>query len=160
MQLIPYNREKSVTYSSEWALKRNPAYLDFSLLGGDCTNFISQCLFAGIGVMNYTATTGWYYIDGNRKAPAWTAARYLHPFLLKNQSLGPYALLSNKASMLPGDIIQLMNSLGEYYHSLLVLRVVENEIYIAAHTNDSYMRPLSSYEYFAASFLKIIGGRQ
>ena len=28
---------------------RNPAYLDFHGLGGDCTNFVSQCLYAGAG---------------------------------------------------------------------------------------------------------------
>lgn len=160
MREVVYQREKSLAYAAQWAFGRNPSFLDFSNLGGDCTNYISQCLFAGIGVMNYTPNTGWYYIDSNRRAPAWTAARYLHRFLLQNSSVGPYAKVASQAEMIPGDVIQLMNALGEYYHSLLVLQVTEDEIWIAAHTNDSYMRPLSSYFYFAASFLKIVGGRQ
>ena len=41
-----------------WALLRNPAYLDFHGLGGDCTTFVSQCLYAGAGVMNRTPVYG------------------------------------------------------------------------------------------------------
>ena len=59
--LMPYNREKAVEYADTWAMGRNPAYYDYSNLGGDCTNFISQCLYAGGGIMNYTRDLGWYY---------------------------------------------------------------------------------------------------
>ena len=37
-----YDRERAVAYAHQWAYSRNPAYYDFSVLGGDCTNFISQ----------------------------------------------------------------------------------------------------------------------
>lgn len=159
MREIPYDREAALAYADRWALSRNPAYLDFSNLGGDCTNFISQCLYAGIGVMNYTPDTGWYYINGNRKAPAWTAARYLHRFLLNNQGVGPYAREMGPGDMVPGDLVQLMNASGVFYHSLLIMRIVGDQIFIATHTLDAYMRPLSSYNYYAASFMKIVGGR-
>lgn len=49
-KICPYNRGKAVAYALEWAMSRNPAYLDFEELGGDCTNFASQCLLAGGGV--------------------------------------------------------------------------------------------------------------
>ena len=159
MRAIPYDREAALAYADRWALGRNPAYLDFSALGGDCTNFISQCLYAGIGVMNYTPDTGWYYINGNRKAPAWTAARYLHRFLLGNNGPGPYALEVDPQAIIPGDIIQLMNPQGVFYHSLFVLRVVGDEFFIATHTLDAYLRPLSGYAYYRASYLHIPGGR-
>ena len=159
MREIPYDREAALAYADRWALDRNPAYLDFSNLGGDCTKFISQCLFAGIGVMNYTPDTGWYYLNGNRKAPAWTAARYLHKFLLYNQDVGPYAQERGPEEMAPGDLVQLMNQSGVFYHSLLIMRIVGDQIYIATHTLDAYMRPLSSYHYYKASFMKVMGGR-
>ena len=38
--------EKAVRYAGKWAYGRNPAYFDFDGLGGDCTNFISQCIYA------------------------------------------------------------------------------------------------------------------
>lgn len=159
MREVPHNREKAIAYAHQWALGRNPTYFDFSNLGGDCTNFVSQCLFAGVGVMNYTPNTGWYYTDAKRRAPAWTAARYLHKFLLENKGLGPYAAEIGSEAIIPGDIIQLMNAQGVYYHSLFVLDVTDTGIYIAAHTNDSYMRPLNSYAYYAASFLRVLGAR-
>ncbi len=160
MQDIPYDRAKALAYARRWALGRNPAYLDFSSLGGDCTNYISQCLFAGTGVMNYTPVTGWYYIDGNQKAPAWTGVPYMRRFLLQNTGLGPYARLTEQAGLQPGDVIQLMNALGEYYHSLFVLEITSEDIYVSAHTYDAYMRPFSSYEYQSASFLHVLGGRR
>ncbi len=160
MREIGYQRDKALDYAKRWALGRNPAYLDFTSLGGDCTNFISQGLFAGVGVMNHTPITGWYYWTGNEKAPAWTAAHYLHTFLLGNHGPGPYAAEAPRDALMPGDIVQLRDATGAYYHSLMALAMEDEEIYIAAHTIDSYWRPLSSYRYAHASYLKILGGRE
>ncbi len=159
MRNIAYDRAAATEYARHWAFGRNPAYLDFSSLGGDCTNFISQCLFTGVPVMNYTPTTGWYYTDSNHRAPAWTGARYLHRFLLENAGVGPYARIVPRQELLPGDLVQLMNPSGAFYHSLLVVEATATDLYVAAHTNDAYMRPLSSYQYHAASFMKLVGGR-
>ena len=65
-----YDRGKAVAYAHKWAFGRNPAYYDFEEIGGDCTNFASQCLRAGGGVMNFTPTFGWYYVNAARRAPA------------------------------------------------------------------------------------------
>ena len=46
----PYDREKAVAYSNRWVGRRNPVWEDFSRKGGNCQNFVSQCLFAG-GIM-------------------------------------------------------------------------------------------------------------
>ena len=56
-----YNREKAVAYAHKQAAGRNRAYYDFDELDGNCTSFISQCLFAGCGIMNFTCDTGWYF---------------------------------------------------------------------------------------------------
>ncbi len=157
MREVPYNRQKTVAYASQWAMARNSQYLDFSNLGGDCTNFCSQCIYAGAGVMNYTPNTGWYYINGNKKAPAWSAVKYLNRFLLNNTQEGPYAVQTSRNLLQPGDLIQLGNSFGQLYHSLVVLDITEDDIYIAAHTIDSYMRPLSSYQYAFLQYIHIQG---
>ena len=54
MQLYPYDREAAVLYAHQWAYGRNPLFYDYEHLGGDCTNFASQCIYAGSGVMNFT----------------------------------------------------------------------------------------------------------
>ena len=91
MRFVDYNREKACDYAREWAHGRNPQYYNFDGIGGDCTNFASQCLFAGCGVMNYTRDTGWYYVSPDDRAAAWTEANYFRNFMLNNESIGPFA---------------------------------------------------------------------
>ena len=45
--IISYDPNKAVEYAKNWAYKRNPKYHDYSNEGGDCANFVSQCLIAG-----------------------------------------------------------------------------------------------------------------
>ena len=49
-----YDRNKVVEYAEKWAYSINPKYYNFNLIGGDCTSFVSQCIFAGSNIMNYT----------------------------------------------------------------------------------------------------------
>jgi len=87
---IEYNRQDAVNYANRWALSRNPAYYDYSNIGGDCTNFASQVLYAGTGVMNYNRENGWYYINANDKSPSWTGVNFFYDFIVNNDGLGPY----------------------------------------------------------------------
>lgn len=92
LALLPYDRAAAVRYAHIWAYGRNPRYYDYEGIGGDCTNFASQCIYAGAGVMNDTPTFGWYYINANDKAPAWTGVEYLYNFLTRRTpSAGPFA---------------------------------------------------------------------
>ena len=158
MKEKPYNRQAAVAYAQKWALDRNPRYYDFQNIGGDCTNFVSQCLFAGAGVMNFTPTFGWYYLSPSNRAPAWTGVVYLYNFLTTNRSVGPYARVVSPEDIEQGDIIQLGNSNGNFYHSLLVTAVTP-EILICTHTYDALNAPLSSYFFDQARFLHIEGVR-
>ncbi|MBR2024561.1 MAG: amidase domain-containing protein, partial [Clostridia bacterium] len=54
-----YNRENAVKYARKYALMRNPLFFTFEGIGGNCTNFVSQCILAGSCVMNFTPTFGW-----------------------------------------------------------------------------------------------------
>ena len=67
LKRVAYDRKAAVEYARKWAYGRNPAYYDFSRLGGDCTNFASQCVYAGSDVMNYTPVVGWYYIGADNR---------------------------------------------------------------------------------------------
>ena len=86
-----YDRVRAVSYALKWALSRNPRYYDFENIGGDCTNFVSQCLYAGCRVMNYSGDDGWYYISPDDRAPAWTGVEFLNRFLLTNKGPAVYA---------------------------------------------------------------------
>jgi hypothetical protein len=66
-----YSRARAVEYARRWALSRNPLYYDYTGIGGNCTNFVSQCVYAGCCTMNYTPDFGWYYISATDRAPAY-----------------------------------------------------------------------------------------
>lgn len=157
LKRIEYNRGAAVSYAQRWALARNPEYYDFSEIGGNCTNFASQCVFAGCGVMNYTPVYGWYYITAEDRTPSWTGVEYFYDFMVNNLSVGPYAEDREAYVAEAGDIIQLGNDSGRFYHSLVVIANSGNEIYVAANDNDALMRPLSSYNYAISRCVHILG---
>ena len=153
MREIPYNRAAAVAYARRWAFDRNPRYYDFENIGGDCTNFASQCIFAGARVMNFTAVTGWYYRSSSDRTASWTGVDYLYRFLVNNRSVGPFGHTVLERDVEVGDIVQLGNA-GGFYHSP-VITAVSPEILVAAHTFDALDRPLSSYSYETARFIHI-----
>ena len=157
---LPYDREAAVFYARKWAYARNPRYYNFDDLGGDCTNFASQCIYAGCGVMNFTPTFGWYYIDVNQRAPAWTGVEFLSNFLTTNLEEGPFAEEVDLSELAPGDIVQLIDSGGRLYHTLVVVAIRWGRVYVASHSADSFLRSLDSYDAAGFLFLHILGARQ
>lgn len=161
---VSYNREAAVAYANEWAYKRNPRYLDFANIGGDCTNFASQCIFAGSGVMNFTPVYGWYYLSANNRTASWTGVEYLYNFLTGNKGRGPYAYETNMTGVIPGDIAQLAFNPKVFGHSPVITEIrgepTLDNIYIAAHDVNVNCRPLSTYSYERIRFLHINGVRR
>jgi len=160
--LRSYNRTAAVLYAHQWAYGRNPAFYDYEKLGGDCTNFASQCIYAGAGIMNFTPTFGWYYIDANQKAPAWTGVEFLWNFLTRTQfTPGPAARPCRLQDLLPGDVIQLSFQGERFQHSPVVVSVgwpvTPENVLVAAHSYDADNRPLSTYDYQSIRFLHITG---
>lgn len=159
LKLVPYDRAKAAEYAKIWAHKRNPDYLNFDGIGGDCTNFASQCLYAGCKVMNYAKDIGWYYNSAEDRAAAWSDAQYFHDFLVHNTQSGPMAVPVNEERMEIGDFILLWN--GErFYHSLFVTGFDGSAPLVSAHTDDAYMRALHTYFYPSAQYLHITGINQ
>jgi len=155
---MTYDRDKSIAYAHQWAYGRNPAYYNFDLSGGDCTNFISQCLYAGCGVMNYTRDVGWYYRSPYDRAAAWSGVEFLYRFLIRNQGAGPYAAELPLEHVQAGDIIQLSFDGLFYSHSLFVVGTYP-DILIATHSYDCDNRPLDTYTYRLARLIHIEGVR-
>jgi len=160
---MPYSREKAVAYAHKWAFRRNPRYLNYDEMGGDCTNFISQCIHAGGARMNYTPTFGWFYINGNRKSPAWTGVAYLYNFLINNAGPGPFGSNTALSGVQIGDVIQLSFDGNVFGHSLLVVqtgpRQSADDVLVATHTSDADYRPLSSYTFNKYRCIHILGAR-
>lgn len=162
-RVVPYDRAAAVAYAHRWAFQRNPAYYDYEKLGGDCTNFASQCLYAGTRIMNYTPNYGWYYINANNKSPSWTGVEYFRNFVTRSKvNPGPFGALSDMESVEPGDFVQLrFPGWGTFSHSPIIVEIGEprtlDTILIAAHSYDADYRALSTYNVAELRFLHIIG---
>ena len=162
----PYNRARAVEYARRWALSRNPLFINFAGRGGDCTNFVSQCIYAGSCQMNFTPDFGWYYINENMRAPAWSSVEYFYDYIIGNPSfagqnggIGPFGIEVDALGVFEGDVVQLADSSGDFYHTLLITGFSEGQTLVSAHTNDALDRPLSSYNYSTLRYIHIEGVR-
>lgn len=154
-----YGRERAVRYARRYAFSQNPVFGDFREIGGNCTNFVSQCVYAGCCRMNYTPVFGWYYISLDQRAPAWTGVDYFYRFLTGNAGIGPFGRETDANATEVGDVIQLGRESEGYYHSLLIVGYDGEDILVAAQTLDALDRPLSSYQYDFARYLHVEGVR-
>ena len=163
---MTYDRQAAVRYAHTWAYRRNPRYYDFSELGGDCTNFASQCLFAGAGIMDPRRDLGWYYYSVNDRAPAWTGVEFFARFLTRDfRSIGPYAVLCSIDEVEPGDFVQLrFEGQAQFGHTPVIVstgvRPTPETVLVAAHSYDTDYRPLSTYPAAEIRFFHIAGVRK
>ena len=155
----PYLRERAVIYAKKYAFGQNPIFGNFRGIGGNCTNFVSQAIYAGSCVMNYTPTFGWYYVSLDDRSPSWTGVEYFYNFMTENADVGPFGKEATPDEIEIGDVIQLGNNRDGFYHTLLVVGFEGEDPLVAAQTDDAYARPLSTYSYDFSRFIKILGVR-
>jgi hypothetical protein len=159
----PYDRDAAVKYARQWALRRNPEYAAFDKPGSDCTNFASQCVFSGAGVMNFTPDVGWFYQSFRQRSAPWSGVTYLYQFLTNNNGPGPFGRNLPLFMAQPGDILQLNLDGKKFEHSTVVTEVGDppspETIKVAAHSEDTDGKKLSEYEYQSFRLIHIDGVR-
>ncbi|MBE5754836.1 MAG: amidase [Clostridiales bacterium] len=153
-----YNRQLAIIYARKWALSRNPFYYNFDSLGGDCTNFASQCVYAGSLVMNY-AQNGWYYTTLNNRAPAWSGVEFFYDFLLNNNGRGPFASVIPLSNASVGDVIVLERQSGDKFHTLFISKIENERVYVCSHTRDALDMPLDYFNFHNLYTLHVNGVR-
>jgi len=151
-----YQRNKAVEYAFTWWNSTNPQFYNYDNLGGDCTNFTSQCIYAGSEVMNFNKENGWFYINSNNKSPSWTGVEFLKNFLINNKVKGPFARFCDLNDVELGDIIQIKQT-NYFNHSLVVTKIFEGEVFVTAHTNNVVNKSLKLYFPKEIRCLKILG---
>ncbi len=159
MKTFLFEKNLTKNYAEKWALSRNPQYYDFSKIGGDCTNFASQCLLAGAPSMNFIETYGWYYKNINDRSPSWTSVKYFYEFIINNKGVGPFGKIVNIKDCQTGDFIQLSNG-TTFYHTLVVTNIFNNVPYVCAHSFDALFKPLTQYKYNTLRCIRIDGYRK
>lgn len=122
---IRYRRDLVGAYADRWWNEANPAYENFEV---NCTNYVSQCVFAGNAPMNYTGRrdTGWWYrgYSGGREnwSYSWAVANALKNYLSASHKSGFRATVVDSADQLAlGDVI-IYDWSGDnrYQHSTVV----------------------------------------
>lgn len=152
---MEYSRIEAVRYAQKWALGANPEYHHFGKEGGDCTNYVSQCLHAGGAPMNYDKN-GWYYKSGTQYSESWVGVIALGKFLTREtDSIGPKGRYCSREEVEIGDVIQLRQNPTHFNHTVIVTRVENGVIYVCAHTYDALDKPLENYFYIEAKYIHI-----
>ncbi|WP_227872231.1 amidase domain-containing protein [Paenibacillus albus] len=122
---IRYRRDLVAAYADRWWNEPNPAYENFEV---NCTNYVSQCVFAGGAPMDYTGRrdTGWWYrgYSGGREnwSYSWAVANALKNYLSASHKSGLRATIVDSADQLAlGDVI-IYDWSGDnrYQHSTVV----------------------------------------
>lgn len=153
-----YDRQNAINYAITWAKSRNPRYYNFDNIGGDCTNFVSQCLYAGCNVMNYSKQNGWFYIDLHNRAPAWTGVEFLFDFLTTSKGVGPFGKIVDYSQVEIGDLVFLSKN-NRLFHSLIISKIENQNILVCSHTRNALNVPLNYFVFNKANFVKIIACR-
>lgn len=148
-----YNREAAVAYADRYcgvavpgtSGRYNQRYRDFTFLGGDCTNFVSQVLADG-QAGGLPTHPGWSYRNGN-PTPAWVQADAFVRHMLQTGRVrclhrGTIAEVEPSLDrLLPGDLIAVEEK-GTIEHLMVVVGKDHRGIpLVDSHSADRYHVP-------------------
>lgn len=160
---ITYNKDAAVTYARKHAKSYNKMYNSHPK---DCTNFASQVLFAGGGDMIkhptplpgiYETINYWYSIKydewhGNNSVPAWKESTSwvrvtdLYSYCTyKGAEVASYTNLDSlQENIQVGDIVQLRNADGSWFHSIVITGGSPGDFTYCAHTTNKLDEKVST----------------
>ncbi|PEA29973.1 amidase domain-containing protein, partial [Bacillus toyonensis] len=152
-----YDPNAAVNYALTWALSRNSAYNDYSGGGGDCTNFVSQALYAGgmrpiikdnLTIDSPMVTDGPYWFSKKvdmslryRVSASWMNVEKFYDFWSQraNMVTKTWSPMQVYYGSSPGDVIQYQYAGGgTKWHSLMVTgkNTSKKTIYISQHSGN------------------------
>lgn len=166
----PYDREAAVSYADRWIGVRNGDWADFTGQGGNCQNFVSQCLYAGGIPRDISGGETWSWKRSDTALPEdakntlpWINVEAFRSYTVRNRGYGlavqrdaPY--LSGE----PGDIIQ-MGFPERWSHTVLITKVVTDregrtvDYLVDSNTADLRNVPVSAYSLPCQTLTKIAG---
>lgn len=170
MLATTYNRSAAVTYATTYVYSPNTSvWCDYSSSGGDCTNFVSQCLEKGgwtmLRVGSFCSTSSWYHNGAGKcyntstiknHSCSWTQAADMQSLLSVSNRVVPASYPASSLEL--GDIIQLKNSSGIAYHTMIVTTAgsIPKVTYRNASGYSPYKnRPLSDFNGIGQVYWKL-----
>lgn len=139
-----YDALHAVKYAERYWDDYNPAYPKFE---NDCTNYISQCLYAGGAQMVGSVPTSGWWMRGDTWSYSWTTAHALYLYLINSRTGLRAKEVNSQKQLLLGDVICYdFEGDGRINHTTIVVaKTVDGEPLVNAHTYNSRNR-LWSYE--------------
>lgn len=184
-----YSGVQALTYAKKYSSSTSgtgsynslfPSYED-----NDCQNFVSQCVWAGLGGSNTsTAVDGKKYPMITDESRAWwststsTSSNWTWTYVPSfaeyvdnggSNILGLYGSVGSKGNIAngyAGDIVQICNSSGTWYHTYIIVQANGtsgsrglSDYYICAHTTNRNNEQMSSFLGSAANLrlVKVTG---
>lgn len=167
-----YNRDAAVAYAeryTKWYRIWNPSYYYYS--SGDCTNFVSQCLYAG----GIKMTDKWYAYRNKKgkfiRSDSWSLVEPMRRYFVNwkyikqisfisfngggfsYQTRSEKYIISILSSLHKGDIIFIdfkFDKKAIYTHTIIINRLSDDDIFYAAHTsrrwNESLIKHIKNKE--------------
>lgn len=139
-----YKREKVVEYANKWWNSYNPSFRKFEV---DCTNFVSQCLYAGGAPMTYGGrANGWWYKGSGSKNDNWSYSWAVAHSLMWHLSRSTKGLTATEVKsaykLTIGDVICYdFDGDGRWQHNTIVTGIdMDGSPLVNAHTINSIKR--------------------
>lgn len=165
--LNTYDREKAVKYSYQYINTRNDIWDDYSELGGNCQNYVSQSIYSGGIEMDYSnnITLQWKHYDSeineyetaSGRSYSWTGVDYFYNYVKENSNNGICGEVDiNLYYAEIGDVIQVGYD-DIYRHSTIVSKIENNHILVNSNSNDLKDYPIDAYVYPLKRLIKILG---
>lgn len=158
-----YSASDAAAYAVKWGEARNDIYPNYNLSGGDCTNFVSQCIYAGgfdmngssasvgtvestskwyciyikstLGVRRYAVTTSWVRVSDFNT--------YLSSLVTKSTKTTLSSLISSCSA---GDVVQLADkTTGTPYHSIIINSKDSTTAHFCGHSKDRSDKDVKAY---------------
>jgi len=135
-----YDRAQAVRYAEMWWNRHNPAFPSFDV---DCTNFVSQCLYAGGAPMTgYPNRARGWWCQNNSWSYSWAVAHSLR-WYLSGARIGLQAVeVAEPEQLMAGDVICYdFQGDGRFDHTTIVVAKDKDGMpLVNAHTTNSRMR--------------------
>lgn len=140
MSRVFYNREKAVAYAETWWNQYNPQFPVFRV---DCTNFVSQCLYAGGAPMwGYPDRLNGWWCQNNNWSLSWSVSHSLYWYLKADTNRLGAVEVSTAEELYAGDVICYdFQGNARFDHSTIVVAKDSNgSPLVNAHTDNSRHR--------------------
>lgn len=170
-----YDRTAAVAYAMDWvdplSVIRNDAWGRYDEYGGNCNNYISQCLYAGGIPMDTEGEEQWkWYGDSvntrqtaSGRSGSWAGVEEFYDYAEGNTGYGLAAdTTANLYTGQAGDILQYGVN-GVWNHSVIITDVVKGadgsvkDYLINSNTTDRINYPASAYAYSDLRLIRILG---